>query len=247
MRPEWVEKELLDFGVHIKSGPITSDRTLAALFSEASVMRLLEAEKKAMHAPTLAVAASMFSKRYAYLAVSSSLYLMTLYDGVYQFPPAACAFREDRKIELDQAGCSFVPLEGNRHEWREQVVHTLFTECVTPLFDVLNRISKLSSRILWENVAVRINSLYRSMMREAEEPSVKQRIREDYLYLKQAAGEVFGAQQNPFQHSLNLDDSLLETSNRKTCCMYYQLEKKSESLDYCLVCPLDKKKGTACL
>lgn len=122
----------------------------------------------------------------------------------------------------------------------------LFTECVTPLLDVLNRTTKLSYRILWENVAVRINSLYRSMMREAEEPAVKQRVREDYLYLKQAAGDVFGAQQNPFQHSLNLDDSLLETSNRKTCCMYYKLEKKSESLDYCLVCPLEKKKGTAC-
>ncbi|MCG6572862.1 Fe-S oxidoreductase, partial [Acinetobacter baumannii] len=125
-------------------------------------------------------------------------------------------------------------------------VHALFTECVTPLLDVLKRTSRLPYTILWENVAVRINSLYRSMMREAEDLAVKQRVREDYLYLKQAAGDVFGAKQNPFHHSLNLDDSLLETSNRKTCCMYYKLEKKSESLDYCLVCPLDKKKGTAC-
>ena len=72
----------------------------------------------------------------------------------------------------------------------EKVVRELFTECVTPLLDVLNRTTKLSYRILWENVAVRINSLYRSMMREAEEPAVKQRVREDYLYLKQAAGDV---------------------------------------------------------
>ncbi|MED1750189.1 MULTISPECIES: IucA/IucC family C-terminal-domain containing protein [Bacillus] len=246
MRPEWVERELLDFGVHITKGAMTSDRTLAALFSEESVKRLLEAEKSAMHAPNLAVAASMFSKRYAYLAVSSTLYLMTMYDGVYQFSPAACAFREDRKIALDETLCSFVQLDGDRHEWREQVVRTLFTQCVSPFLDVLNRTSRLPYTILWENVAVRINSLYRSMMREVEETAVKQRVQEDYLFLKQAAGEVFGAQQNPFQHSLNLDDSLLETSNRKTCCMYYQLEKKSESLDYCLVCPLEKKKGTAC-
>lgn len=246
MRPEWVERELLDFGVHITNEPMTSDRTLVALFSEASVLRLLEAEKEAMHAPNLAVAASMFSKRYAYLAVSSSLYMMTLYDGVYQFPPEACVFREDRKIEIDESLCSFVPLEGDRYEWREQVVHALFTECVTPLLDVLKRTSRLPYTILWENIAVRINSLYRGMMREAEDPAVKRRVREDYLYLKQAAGDVFGAKQNPFHHSLNLDDSLLVTSNRKTCCMYYKLEKKSESLDYCLVCPLDKKKGTAC-
>ncbi|KEP28216.1 IucA/IucC family C-terminal-domain containing protein [Bacillus zhangzhouensis] len=246
MRPEWVERELLDFGVHITKGPMTSDRTLAALFSEESVTRLLEAEKSAMHAPNLAVAASMFSKRYAYLAVSSTLYLMTMYDGVYQFSPAACAFREDRKIEIDETACSFVQLDGDHHEWREQVVRKLFTQCVTPLLDVLNRTSRLPYSILWENVAVRINSLYRSMIRETEEPAVKQRVQEDYLFLKQAAGDVFGAQQNPFQHSLNLDDSLLETSNRKTCCMYYKLEKKSESLDYCLVCPLEKKKGTAC-
>ncbi|PCK20155.1 Fe-S oxidoreductase [Bacillus pumilus] len=246
MRPEWVERELLDFGIHITDGSITSGRTLAALFSEETVKRLLEAEQAAMHAPNLAVAASMFSKRYAYLAVSSSLYLMTLYDGIYQFSPEACAFREDRKIELDATRCSFVPLEGERHEWREQVVHALFTQCVTPLLDVLNRTSRLPYSILWENVAVRINSLYRSMMREAEDPAVKQRVQEDYLFLKQAAGDVFGAQQNPFRRSLNLADSLLETSNRKTCCMYYQLEKKSESLDYCLVCPLEKKKGTAC-
>ncbi|WLP58944.1 IucA/IucC family C-terminal-domain containing protein [Bacillus pumilus] len=246
MKPEWVERELLDFGVHITNGPMTSDRTLAALFSEASIRRLLEAEKEAMHAPNIAVASSMFSKRYAYLAVSSTLYMMTLYDGVYQFPPEACVFREDRKIEIDESLCSFVSLEGDRNEWREQVVHALFTECVTPLLDVLKRTSRLPYSVLWENVAVRINSLYRSMMREAEDLAVKQRVREDYLYLKQAAGNVFGAKQNPFHHSLNLDDSLLETSNRKTCCMYYKLEKKSESLDYCLVCPLDKKKGTAC-
>nr|MDF9458223.1 hypothetical protein [Bacillus pumilus] len=56
MRPEWVERELLDFGVHITNGPMTSDRTLVALFSEASVLRLLEAEKEAMHAPNVAVA-----------------------------------------------------------------------------------------------------------------------------------------------------------------------------------------------
>ncbi|MEI4791335.1 IucA/IucC family C-terminal-domain containing protein [Bacillus sp. FJAT-53060] len=246
MRPEWVERELLNFGVHITNGPITSDRTLAALFSEESAMRLLEAEQAVMHAPNLAVAASMFSKRYAYLAVSSSLYLMTLYDDIYQFSPEACAFREDWKIELDEMRCSFAQLEGDRHEWREQVVHTLFTQCVTPLLDVLNRTSRLPYSILWENVAVRINSLYHSMMRESDEPEVKKRVQKDYLFLKQATGEIFGAKQNPFRHSLNLDESLLETSNRKTCCMYYQLEKKSESLDYCLVCPLEKKKGTAC-
>lgn len=34
MRPEWVERELLDFGVHITNGPMTSDRTLAALFQK---------------------------------------------------------------------------------------------------------------------------------------------------------------------------------------------------------------------
>nr|MDF9458224.1 ferric iron reductase [Bacillus pumilus] len=87
--------------------------------------------------------------------------MMTLYDGVYQFSPEACAFREDRKIEIDESLCSFVPLEGDRHEWREQAVHALFTECVTPLLDVLKRTSRLPYSILWENVAVRINSLYR--------------------------------------------------------------------------------------
>ncbi|OLP65149.1 hypothetical protein BACPU_16830 [Bacillus pumilus] len=246
MKPEWVERELLDFGVYIKNEPTTSSRTLANLFSAESVTRLLEAEKKAMYAPNLAVAASMFSKRYAYLAVSSTLYMMTLYDGVYQFPPAACVFREDRKIELDDSLCSLVQVEGERHEWRERVVHALFTQCVTPLLDVLHLTSRLPYAILWENVAVRINSLYRNMMREAEDPVVKQRVQEDYLFLKQAAGDVFGVKQNPFQRGLNLDDSLLKTSNRRTCCMYYQLEKKSENLDYCLVCPLEKKKGTAC-
>ncbi|MFB8735692.1 IucA/IucC family C-terminal-domain containing protein [Bacillus sp. SL00103] len=191
-----------------------------------------------MHAPNVAVAASMFSKRYAYLAVSSSLYMMTLYDVVYQFPPEACVFREDRKIEIDESLCSFVPLEGDRNEWREQVVHALFTECVTPLLDVLKRTSRLPHTILWENVAVRINSLYRDMMREAER-SCGEAARARGLSVSEASdGDVFKQKQNPFHHSLNLDDSLLETSNRKTCCMYYKLEKKSESLDYCLVCPL---------
>ncbi|MFJ5964661.1 IucA/IucC family C-terminal-domain containing protein [Bacillus sp. NPDC093026] len=246
MMPEWVERELLDFGVHITSSPIKADCTLAVLFSEESAARLLEAEKIAMHAPNLAVAASIFSKRYAYLVVSSSLYLMTLYDSIYQISPSACVFREDRKMALDKSACSFVQLEGDRNEWREQVICALFTQYVTPLLDVLHRVSRLPYSILWENVAVRINSLYRSMMKKVEDPAMKKRVKEDYVFLKEAAGEVFGSQQNPFKCSLNLDESLLQTSNRKTCCMYYQLEKKAENLAYCLVCPLEKKKGTVC-
>ncbi|MFS0656845.1 IucA/IucC family C-terminal-domain containing protein [Bacillus sp. 179-C3.3 HS] len=246
MKPVWVERELLDFGVSITNKPKVTGRTLATLYSEESLTRLLEDEKMKMHAPNLAVAASMFSKRYAYLVVSSSLSLMTLYDGMYQFSPAACVFREDRKIELDESFCTFVQVDGNREAWRKKVVHSLFTQCVTPLLDVLHRVSRLPFSILWENVAVRVNSLYRHMMQEAEDLAVKERIKEDYLFLKQADGDVFGTKQHPFQQSLNLHDGLLETSNRKTCCMYYKLEKKSESLDYCLVCPLEKKKGTAC-
>ncbi|MGE6629970.1 IucA/IucC family C-terminal-domain containing protein [Bacillus sp. NPDC077027] len=248
--PEWVKKELLDFGIQLTDRP-EEGRTLSHLFVEENGSKLLASEKAAMHAPNLVVAASMFSKRYAYLVVSSSLYMMTKYNGLYQFPPEACSFREDRKLSLDQTNCVLAMLEGDRAEWRKEVVKSLFTESVTPLLHMLHRVSRLPYSILWENIAVRINSNYKSMMAEETDPLLKERIRDDYLFLKQADGDIFGWADNPFQASLNLDEALLQTGERKTCCMYYKLEKKAESLDYCLVCPLEKKhqankKDTAC-
>jgi ferric iron reductase protein FhuF len=140
-------------------------------------------------------------------------------------------------IQLDLCNLTEVSKSG-RDQWREVVLKDLFSYHMTSVLDSLKKTAGIPSSILWENVAVRINSVYRKL--EAKElDSVKTDwLRKDFTFLKNATGDLFGLKGNPIQGYLKIGEELLTNPNRQTCCMYHKLKEDPEGIGYCNNCPI---------
>ncbi|MCK0471713.1 IucA/IucC family C-terminal-domain containing protein [Halalkalibacter sp. APA_J-10(15)] len=211
------------------------------LLQEEKALAYLQNQKEKLNAPNLAVAASMLSKRYAYLVVSSTLYSMVELNGAPCFPMKACALTEKRALCINEDDCPWQEAHANREEWRTAVFQELFANHLTPLLLALQRVSRMPQSILWENVAVRINSTYRKALDDcAENETKKQSIYDDFLFLKGADGELFQLKENPIKPYLKIGEELHSNPTRQTCCMYYRLKKEGGKVSYCKVCPVKK-------
>ncbi|TSB47371.1 IucA/IucC family C-terminal-domain containing protein [Alkalicoccobacillus porphyridii] len=189
-------------------------------------------------APNQRVAASLFMKQYARITVAAALYHISLYNGFVSLPIERCLFSKDRTLHIQQDECEWIEWDcGDRETWLTEMLHPLFAEHLTPMILVLQRESKLPSKILWENVAVRINSFYRKMLTQELTPVESTQIKDDFHFLKEASGDLFQLKKNPLATFLHLET---EACTRRTCCMYYLMGKN----EYCGVCPLPKEAGT---
>jgi len=129
---------------------------------------------------------------------------------------------------------------GEREAWRETLVQALFAGLLKPLWQTFNRVSGVSRRILWENTAVRVYSLYEKRMTKIDEPSVRERYEADFRWLlTQAQPALFGLDYNPLSHFRRpptlLDEGQRSIRFRRTCCFYYLA---TEPAEYCSTCPL---------
>lgn len=206
-----------------------------------------------INSPSLKVTASLLSKRYAYLATAASLYAMTVYDVGIDMSAQNCFLDYSYKEGLWQ---SKMPISNylvnrptdsaDRVVWRKKVVSNIFANNLALLWQVLVDVTKVHPRILWENTAVRVYSLYEKKITTTC-PIMKEKIEEDYAYLiKEAMPEVFGIDHNPLGRydykkiKLTEDSGLIRL--RKSCCFYY---KATQPMEYCSNCPLlvvkDKK------
>lgn len=216
--------------------------SITDLLNEEKCTSYLQKQMIEMKAPNLSVTASMLSKRYAYLVVSSTLYSMIEFNGAPFFPVKACGLTDKRTLCIRAEMCKWHELNSmERKQWRERVLYNLFALHITPVLEILKKISHVPSSILWENVAVRINSIYRKAL-ENNFNSVKiERITSDFNFLKNAGGELFNLKENPLKHYLKIGEELTLHPNRKTCCMYYKLEDDVEGIGHCRVCPIKNK------
>jgi ferric iron reductase protein FhuF len=120
-------------------------------------------------APDLAIAASLFAKRVAFLASGSVLYAMSVFDKGLPLSLTACRleYAHDNglwtsSLPADITATGYAP--GARDAWRETIVSTLFRTFFAPLWQSLSQVSGLPEHILWENTAVRVYSLYQGRM-----------------------------------------------------------------------------------
>ncbi|MFA9455261.1 IucA/IucC family C-terminal-domain containing protein [Halalkalibacter sp. AB-rgal2] len=211
------------------------------LLQEEKALAYLQNQKEKLNAPNLAVAASMLSKRYAYLVVSSTLYSMVELNGAPCFPMKACALTEKRALCINEDDCPWQEAHANREEWRTAVFQELFANHLTPVVVALQRVSRIPQTILWENIAVRINSIYRKALDgSAGNETKQQRIYEDFQFLKEADGVLFQLEENPIKPYMKIGKELQCNPIRQTCCMYYRLKEKSGKVSYCQVCPVKK-------
>ena len=236
-----VMNKLKMFDIHVEQERPT-EIEIIDLLNEEKCLSFLQKQMIEMRAPSLSVTASMLSKRYAYLVVSSTLYSMVEFNCALHLPVKACALSKERTLCIQAGMCKWQEAKSmEREQWRENVLRTLFTSHITPVLTILNKTSRIPSSILWENVAIRINSIYRKTLAKETDLVKIERLNSDFHFLKNASGDLFHLKANPIKPYLKIGEELIINPCRKTCCLYYKLEKNVEGVGYCSNCPIKSK------
>ncbi|MEK5164598.1 IucA/IucC family C-terminal-domain containing protein [Paenibacillus sp. FSL R5-0527] len=192
-------------------------------------------------------AVSLFAKRYAFLVVAPGLYAMSClnkglnlalengwiessYRGQAWLPKA-------RLLDLQVS----VPGEGQRSEWRDRVIETMFAGNLSRVWTAMSKAAGISKALLWENTAIYVYWLYeKKFTEEGVSPEQKRRMEEDYRYLLyDAPPRLFGEPRNPIKKFNSPKVIKAESDSpirmRKTCCLYYLTSDTPH--DYCSTCP----------
>ncbi|WP_168733982.1 IucA/IucC family C-terminal-domain containing protein [Metabacillus sediminilitoris] len=236
-----VMDELKIFDIHLEHEKL-KEIAINDLLNEEKCLSFLQNQMLEMKAPNLSVAASILSKRYAYLVVSSTLYSMVEFNCVLNLPVKACALSKERQLCIQAGMCKWQEVKSiEREQWRENVLRDLFASHITPVLNILRKASRVPSSILWENVAIRVNSIYRKILAKESDPMKIERLNSDFHFLKNASGNLFNLEENPIKHYLKIGEELKLNPCRKTCCMYYKLEEDVEGIGYCGNCPIKNR------
>lgn len=240
--------QTLSHTFRLRTGAQADPRSLRARqwLDEARCKQLLGDLAPIIGAPDAAITASLLVKRLAFLATGSVLYAMTVFNQGLRLNLDTTHLEYGHENGLWTSALPvdeipFVPCPpGGREAWRTEIVSSLFADFFAPLCQSLSRVSGLPVAILWENIAVRLYSLYEGRMCNLD-PQAESRRRSDFIWLtEQAAPALFGLESNPlkrFRRPLKkLPDGQGFRRFRRTCCFYY---KASKPVEYCLNCPLN--------
>lgn len=194
--------------------------------------------------PNGKVTASIFIKRYAFLAV------IFMY-GITARNKMINTSLENTLIQTDSEDRLWLPqfylldqhvesLCENREDWREKAIKKLFSENINVVINKVAKVTKQSKLILWENIAIYLFWLYETNLLESEDLTIRNRAKEDCDYLfREAPGKLFGAYHNNplkrYDNPKSFVEHIGETVRvRKTCCFSYLLEGSSKR---CKTCP----------
>jgi siderophore-iron reductase FhuF len=197
-----------------------------------------------LNAPSLMVAASMFSKRYSYLIVVPALYSFSALnkrinvsiDHVSLEPSQSKEYWMPELYLMDQMGV-FPSTVQERDELRELVIKEIFANHLNVIWNALSKIAKIPKQILWENTAIYLFWLYESLLEKDLPEYTRNRIKDDFQFLLyNAEGSLFGEyQRNPitkfFHDKVKMEGSVVRI--RRTCCFSYEAETRI----MCKTCP----------
>jgi len=205
-----------------------------------------------MGSPSIAVTASLLSKRIAFLTTASCLYSMSVFNKGLNFSLANCVIEYGYHDDIWHSrmpliDCSVSSFQGDRRDdWRRDICHHLFADNLTHLWSTLIEVSGISAAILWENTAVRVYGLYERRLIEAQAATglfsleQQENIKSDFDYLvQQAPGELFSQKNNPLKQYFKKPQTMDEKTIRfrRTCCFYH---KATQPKKHCSNCPLIK-------
>lgn len=236
---------LLEFRLSetINKEPLTVN--VQSLFDE-GIKEYLNQVMDKIGAPNQKVAASLFIKRYAFLAVIA-LYSMSHFNRRLNVNPSnliLVSYHEDKQWlpKFYFKDLTFTSVKGSREHWREQYVKDIFANHLSILIDQVSEETHLSKLILWENTAVYLFWLYESLLAKGDK-----QIAEDFRYIfREAPGHVFGSyNQNPLTKYETKKVFKPATDHfirpRKTCCFSYQLIENSKKCSTCPCVQLNEK------
>lgn len=222
--------------------------SVASLLEPARARAWLQALQPRIDAPGPAATASLFAKRWAFLATGAPLYAMSVFDqgldaGIAQvwLDDAHDGRVWRSRLRLRGALCEPAPAGAARAAWRADLATRLFAGHLAPLWRALARAGGVAERILWENTAVRVYSLYEGRMDDLD-AETRARATADYAWLRdEAPPAVFGLDHNPLARydfpRTPVAGRARPVRFRKTCCLWYQVPHARE---YCQACPLIK-------
>lgn len=209
--------------------------TVASLMDKAFAVDFMKKLAISIGSPSEKTAASIFIKRYAFIAVIS-LFAMTTANKKLNLS------LDNIEMEEAERGTDWLPMislknpsieewDGfDRDEWRKGVYRDLFANNIYPLIEHFEKTFKVSKLILWENIAVYLFWLYETELKDSEYPNAQNDLN---FLVKDAEGNLFGQYNlNPIQKYYSQKKSQDEIRIRKTCCFTYQLGSKR-----CKTCP----------
>jgi ferric iron reductase protein FhuF len=230
--------------LHLQKYRLSSDLqhtfTIADLMDKTLLTDLIKELTYSLGAPSEKVAASIFIKRYAFIAVIS-LYAMSSSNrkinlSLENIEMEKAVLGKDWLPKISLKDLSIEEWDGkNREEWRKTIYRELFANNIYPIIEQLEKTFQLSRLVLWENIAVYLFWLYETELKNNDNPFAK----DDFHYLfSEAEGKLFGSyHNNPLQkyHSEKkyLEEFQEEIRVRKTCCFTYQLPSSKR----CKTCP----------
>jgi ferric iron reductase protein FhuF len=197
-----------------------------------------------LQSPSSMTAASQFFKRYAFVTTVPLLYAMSVYNQGLDLSAENCYLESSpnqswlEHVSLSDIGTA-MPETIDRQVWRDQVLLALFAGNIGKLIAVMSRVANVPKSILWENVAVRVFSLYEKRIGVGDDQQEQSCGHTDFQYLvHKAPGVLFGEKQNPLSRFYGKrtcsSDSNPPIRIRKTCCFYYEVSSIEE---YCSNCP----------
>jgi ferric iron reductase protein FhuF len=214
------------------------------LVDEQRFYQYFELIKEKIGSPNDKVTASIFLKRYAFLAVIY-FYAMTAWNKRLNINVNNLVLISNEKDKLWLPSFSFTDLSfveatpASREEWRRETVRLLFAENLSPVIERLTQKTKISKYILWENIAVYIFWLYETVFEKENDVSIRTQAHFDLDFLiNQAPGDIFGGcNQNPLVRNYTVPVFIKETGDgvriRKTCCFSYELDNNPKRCNTC--------------
>lgn len=205
----------------------------------------LETIMPELGAPDLKVTASLVIKRIAFLALAPTLYAMSVYNKGLNLSLDNSVFEYQLDNRIWQNGMpvkntevSLAPDE--REQWRDKVLQRVFAEHLTRLVTLFHQVTGVPQRILWENIAVRVFSIYERRILPNVPCTLKSAAEQDLAFLVDAdTQQIFAMDENPltrfYRKKRLFGEPPQPVRMRRTCCFYYQA---TEPEVYCSNCPL---------
>lgn len=218
---------------------------LNVLLDNGILLRYLENAGSRIGSPNLKVTASIFVKRYAFLAVIY-LYGMTVWNKKLTVSFHNISIQTDSAEDLWLPKFYFHHMKiekasENRYEWRKEALLELFAENIHVLIGRLSTATKAPRLVLWENISVYVFWLYQNVLAKFEDKEIQERASADFHYLvHEAPGRLFGDEDdNPLQELYERGQAGHPANGhvRTTCCFSYLLESTAK---HCTSCPFER-------
>ena len=209
-----------------------------------ALLQYLEKVGAHIGSPNSKVTASIFVKRYAFVAV---IYLYGISAWNKKLDPSLTNI----SLQTEKTDDLWLPTfyfhqtkmeeaEKSRDQWREKALKEFFSKNIHVLIEQVSKVTKQSKHILWENIAIYLFWLYETVLPKIEDEEIQTRAKGDFRYLISEAPEtLFGNEHtNPikryYHKKVYIKDLQEEVRVRTTCCVSYLLQGTPNR---CKTCP----------